>query len=63
MHSPHNRTTDVRTREDILFSELHLPETLLKGLNEAGFINPSPIQLQAIPVGRFGIGKISCSTY
>lgn len=50
------RTEDVTTNEHILFSELHLSEPLLKGLNEAGFYKPSPIQLQAIPIGRFGVG-------
>jgi ATP-dependent RNA helicase DDX20 len=52
------RTRDIETSntQPISFSELFLSEPLLKGLNEAGFIRPSPIQLKAIPLGRFGVG-------
>lgn len=59
MSLPQSRTTDVKVSEDIVFSELHLPDALLRGLNEAGFHKPSPIQLQAIPMGRFGVGMLS----
>ena len=35
---------------DIKFSDLGLPETILKTLSEIGYETPSPIQAQAIPV-------------
>lgn len=48
------RTNDVINTENLSFEDLHLPDKITKGLIEAGFINPSPIQLKAIPIGRFG---------
>ena len=42
-----------------LFSELGLSEPVLRALTECGYVNPTPIQAQAIPVvlsGRDLIG-------
>jgi len=50
------RTQDVLVEDDIHFDQLLLPDDLLKGLAEAGYSKPSPIQLKAIPIGRRGIG-------
>jgi ATP-dependent RNA helicase DDX20 len=47
------RTADVRATADS-FSELLLPDWLLKGLDDAGFEQPSPIQQAAIPLARYG---------
>lgn len=56
MHSikAKERTNDVINTENLSFEDLHLPDKIIKGLEEAGFINPSPIQVKAIPIGRFG---------
>ena len=51
------RSQDVRLRENVDFSALLLSDRVLKGLQKAGFRKPSPIQLEAIPMGRFGKGK------
>lgn len=50
------RTQDVRVEDGIDFSGLLLSPPILKGLTEAGYLKPSPIQLKAIPLGRFGVG-------
>jgi len=59
MAHTHQHTADVTLGEDILFSELHLSPALLKGLTESGFVRPTPIQLQAIPLGRFGVDLVA----
>ena len=51
------RTQDVLLNESVTFAGLLLSAPVLKGLNEAGFEIPSPIQLKAIPLGRCGLGK------
>lgn len=51
------RTKDVAVAEDITFEQLLLSKPVLAGLNAAGFLKPSPIQLQAIPKGKFGSGN------
>ena len=53
------RTADVATDETVLFRDLMLSEPVLRGLLESGFERPSPIQLQAIPVGLFGTDLIA----
>ncbi|XP_032218791.1 probable ATP-dependent RNA helicase DDX20 isoform X2 [Nematostella vectensis] len=57
--SQRKRTTDVLIEEQIDFHSLLLSPTLLRGLNEAGFEKPSPIQLKAIPLGRCGLDLIA----
>lgn len=47
------RTSDVRPAAES-FAEFLLPEWLLKGLNDAGFMQPSPVQEAAIPQARCG---------
>eukprot|EP00884_Botryococcus_braunii_P020562 jgi/Botrbrau1/718/Bobra.160_2s0041.1 len=47
------RTSDVRPAAES-FAELLLPGWLLKGLNDAGFLQPSPVQEAAIPQARCG---------
>lgn len=51
------RTKDVTVDENITFDQLLLSKPILAGLNAAGFLKPSPIQLQAIPKGKFGSGN------
>ena len=41
------------------FSELQLSAPVLRGLADAGFERPSPIQARAIPLGRFGVDLIA----
>ncbi|XP_054716113.1 probable ATP-dependent RNA helicase DDX20 [Uloborus diversus] len=48
------RSTDVILTEEADFASLLLSERVLKGLKKAGFKKPSPIQLEAIPFGRYG---------
>ena len=38
---------------------MNLSTSVLHGLTDAGFERPSPIQLQAIPLGRFGADLIA----
>ena len=51
------RTEDITIDEAITFSDLILSPNIIKGLTKAGFHKPSPIQLKAIPLGRFGLGR------
>eukprot|EP01134_Creolimax_fragrantissima_P007899 CFRG7899T1 len=53
------RSEDVALKEDVTFESLLLTPTVLKGLHRAGYVRPSPIQLQAIPLGRCGIDMIA----
>lgn len=56
------RTKDIKIEENLDFSSLLLSDNILKGLQQIGFIKPSPIQLKAIPLGRFGLGNINLFT-
>lgn len=51
-----SRTTDVEIDRSIPFSKMLLSENVEKGLEQNGFIYPSPIQLRAIPLGRCKLG-------
>lgn len=51
------RTEDVEFDANISFAKMMLSEPVLLGLHKNGFINPSPIQRRAIPLGRGGLGK------
>lgn len=67
-HLAHNLNDSSRWRsEDVAlsdsnrqttFEQLQLSRDVLNGLKSAGFIRPSPIQLQAIPLGRCGLDLI-----
>lgn len=52
------RTSDVFAREAVRFDDLMLSEPLLRGVQRCGFEHPSPVQLQAIPLGKFGTDLI-----
>ncbi|ELT95649.1 hypothetical protein CAPTEDRAFT_110471 [Capitella teleta] len=52
------RTHDVLSGETVDFPGLLLSAPVLKGLKEAGFERPSPIQLKTIPLGRCGLDLI-----
>ncbi|KAI9484666.1 P-loop containing nucleoside triphosphate hydrolase protein [Zychaea mexicana] len=54
-----NRSRDVQINEDVDFEALVQNKQLLKGLEQAGYARPSPIQLQAIPLGRLGVDLIA----
>ncbi|CAO3643058.1 unnamed protein product [Cunninghamella blakesleeana] len=54
-----NRLNHVRIEEDIDFSTLIQNQAILKGLEKSGYAKPSPIQLQAIPLGRLGVDLIA----
>ncbi|KAI9253364.1 P-loop containing nucleoside triphosphate hydrolase protein [Phascolomyces articulosus] len=54
-----NRSRDVQINEDVDFEALIQNKQLLKGLEQAGYARPSPIQLQAIPLGRLGVDLIA----
>eukprot|EP01112_Ceratiomyxa_fruticulosa_P001769 TRINITY_DN11930_c0_g1_i1.p1 TRINITY_DN11930_c0_g1~~TRINITY_DN11930_c0_g1_i1.p1 ORF type:complete len:263 (-),score=40.34 TRINITY_DN11930_c0_g1_i1:84-872(-) len=57
------RTHDIELQDDSQnnskFSDLLLSPKLLKGLTEAGYIRPSPIQLKGIPLGKLGVDLIA----
>jgi superfamily II DNA/RNA helicase len=38
------------------FSGLLLSPAVVRGLTQAGYLRPSPIQLRAIPIARCGVG-------
>lgn len=52
------RTSDVVLDKDYTFDNMLLPDGIIRGLTEAGFIYPSQIQKKGIPIGRCGYGKI-----
>jgi len=54
------RTDDVVTGEsrDATFPSLLLSQPVLKGLQTAGFVQPSPVQLMAIPPAKVGFDLI-----
>ena len=41
------------------FADLYLSGMVMQGLTRAGYERPSPIQLKAIPLGRFGVDVIA----
>eukprot|EP01132_Coremiostelium_polycephalum_P005819 gene5819-7243_t len=54
------RTKDITIENDnITFSELLLSKQVIKGLEESGYVRPSPIQLKAIPLGISGTDLIA----
>jgi ATP-dependent RNA helicase DDX20 len=59
MSSTRGSTWDVRTTDGVDFKELLLSATVERGLTSAGYLKPSPIQLRAIPLGRFGVDLIA----
>lgn len=52
------RSIDVTIGENVTFADLHLCEKTLDGLHRCGFIRPSPIQLDTIPLGRLGFDLV-----
>ncbi|EGG22524.1 putative RNA helicase [Cavenderia fasciculata] len=54
-----NRTKDVMIEKDIGFSELNLPSVLVEALKSCGFEKPSPVQVQAIPIGVSGVDMVA----
>ena len=48
-------TNDVKTDENVTFNDLPISELTINSLNNAGFIKPSPIQLQALPLALLGV--------
>ena len=54
------RTADVLNVENDKkqFSDLHFPEKILTGLNNAGFLRPSPVQWSALPLAKIGVDLI-----
>lgn len=53
MSSRKSRTQDVFSN-GVSFSDLLLPDHLLRSLEDAGFTEPSPVQQRAIPLARLG---------
>ena len=54
------RTEDVVTGEsrEKTFADLLISPAVLKGLQTAGFVHPSPVQLSAIPPAKIGFDLI-----
>ncbi|KAF9918747.1 DEAD (Asp-Glu-Ala-Asp) box polypeptide 20 [Lobosporangium transversale] len=59
MTSEQFHSKDVLINEDLDFSSLVQHPVLLKGLVDAGYQKPSPIQLKTIPLGRLGLDLIA----
>lgn len=53
------RSRDVQINESVTFENLVRNAELLRGLENAGYARPSPIQLQAIPLGRLGVDLVA----
>ena len=54
----YDRTEDVRSTGE--FASLMLSQSSLSALVKAGFTSPSPVQVQAIPIGLLGFGLFPC---
>ena len=52
-----DRSEDVTSSHGVYFNNLHLSKAVLDGLTKAGYLKPSPIQLEAIPVAKCGKGE------
>uniref|UniRef100_A0A914V102 RNA helicase n=1 Tax=Plectus sambesii TaxID=2011161 RepID=A0A914V102_9BILA len=52
------RTADVDVNESVDFASLLLSSAVREGLTRQGFKRPSPIQLNAIPVGKLGLDMV-----
>jgi len=53
------RTADVEESALPSFAELSLSDAVIRGLRDAGFERPSPVQAAAIPLGRFGADLVA----
>ncbi|CAL7935211.1 unnamed protein product [Xylocopa violacea] len=53
-----SRTEDIKIQEDVTFFQMGFSQAILDGLSACGFQRPSPIQLEAIPLGRCGFDLI-----
>ena len=42
------------SKQDIMFSELNLSRSLLRGIETSGYVNPTPVQAKTIPVALTG---------
>jgi len=45
----------------MLFESLNIIEPILKSIKEEGYITPTPIQVQAIPIVLKGVDLIGCA--
>jgi len=64
-HASHSNTSDNSSDQETMFSDLSLPDEILKVLNELGYEKPSPIQSASIPVLQSGadiIGQAQTGT-
>lgn len=52
------RSEDVDHGDDVTFDQFMLSERVLTGLRKSGFVKPSPIQVQAIPLGLCGFDLV-----
>lgn len=48
-------TNDIKIDENVTFTDLPISNSTIELLNKAGFIKPSPIQLQALPLALVGV--------
>jgi ATP-dependent RNA helicase DDX20 len=55
----HGRAEPRYVRAQVSFADMNLSTSVLHGLTNAGFEQPSSIHLQAIPLGRFGADLIA----
>ena len=57
------RTQDVQLSEKVTFEDLNLRKAVIDGLRNTGYLQPSPIQLKAIPLGKLGLGTAALKPY
>ncbi len=52
---------EEKPKPEVTFEQLHLHPNLLKGIHDLGFLRPTPIQAQAIPLILEGRDLIGCA--
>lgn len=60
LDADHERTNDVKIRENYPFQKMILSDAVKKGLEKSGFVYPTTIQSKAIPAGKTGVGESFC---
>ena len=58
-----NQLPDSKPIANLRFTDLQLSAPVLRGLSDAGFVRPSPVQVKAIPLGRLGMDLIVQASY
>ena len=57
----YNSSMEASKGREVAFEEMHLHPSLLKGIHDLGFLRPTPVQAQAIPLILAGKDVIGCA--